>query len=340
MINHYLKKCELLEQALEAFQKTTGIMAVAKNDPSSSKIIFANQDIKCHFAVEVKLTFNKYIIAFEAGTKPATNNALEPKILVTRFVTPQMAEQLKALNMHFLDTAGNAYLNQPQMFVYIKGCKLQQPLSQKRVKRTFRAAGLQVIFALLCHPGFENRPFRKIAQVANVALGSVDAVIQDLRQMDYLIDMGGRKRQLVQKQKLLERWVMAYPEQLRPKLLLGKYQATDENWWQQTDLNPFDAYWGGEVAAAKLTQYLKPLITTVYMKPPLGQFILEHRLRKHSRGNVEMLEKFWQFECLPQNRIVPPLLVYADLIATGNARNIETARIIYEKEIIRLIQSD
>jgi hypothetical protein len=338
MRNHYPKKPDILEQALKAFQKTTGI--VAKNEPSSNKIIFTNQDIKCHFTVEVKLTFNKYIIAFEAGTKTATNNALEPKILVTRFVTPQMAEQLKVLNMPFIDTAGNAYLNQPQMFVYIKGCKLQQPLSKERVKRTFRATGLQVIFALLCQPGFENSPFRKIAQVANVALGSVDAVIQDLKDMDYLLVMGRRKRQLVQKPKLLERWVMAYPEQLRPKLLLGKYQATDDNWWQPVNLSPFDAYWGGEVAAAKLTPYLKPLITTVYMKPPLGQFLLEHRLRKHSRGNVEMLDKFWQFEGLSQNRIVPPLLIYADLIATGNARNIETARIIYEKEIIRLIQPD
>jgi len=333
MKNHFPKKHHILEQALEAFQKTTGI--VAKNKPSLNQILLANQDIQCHFAVDVKLTFNKYIIAFEAGTRGAeNNNALEPqKILVTRFVTPQMAEQLKALNLPFIDTAGNAYLNQPQMFVYIKGCKQQQPLSNERVKRTFRAAGLQVIFALLCQPGLENSPFRKMAQVANVALGSVDAVIQDLREKDYLIDIGRRKRQLVQKQKLLERWVQAYPEQLRPKLLLGQYQATDDNWWQAVDLNPFDAYWGGEVAAAKLTRYLKPLITTVYMKPPLGKFLLEHRLRKHARGKVEMLDKFWQFESLAQNRLVPPLLIYADLIATGNARNIETARLIYEKEI-------
>jgi len=338
MKDSYLKKREILEQALEAFQKTTGI--IAKNQPSSNKIIFSNQNIKYHFVFEVKLTFNKYIIAFEAGTRQTTNNVLEPKILVTRFVTPQMAEQLKTLNLPFIDTAGNAYLNQPQMFVYIKGCKLQQPPSGERVKRTFKAAGLQVIFALLCHPKLENKPFRKIAQMANVALGSVDAIIQDLKQMDYLIDMGNRKRQLVQKQKLLERWVIAYPEQLIPKLLLGKYQATNDNWWQQTDLNPFDAYWGGEVAAAKLTQYLKPLITTVYTKPPLGQFLLEHRLKKHSHGNVEILDKFWQFEWSSQNRTVPSLLVYADLIATGNARNIEVAQIIYEKEIIRLIQQD
>ena len=34
----------------------------------------------------------------------------------------------------------------------------------------------------------------------------------------------------------------------------------------------------------------------------------------------------------------PPLLVYADLMATGNDRNIETARIIHDKFIRRLIE--
>jgi hypothetical protein len=340
MTNYDPKKHNILEQALKAFQKTTGIRAVAKNNSSANKILFANKNINYTCGFEVKLTFNKYIIAFEAGTRQTTNNLLEPKILVTRFVNPQMAEQLKTLNMPFIDTAGNAYFNQADMFIYVKGCKLQQPPPQERVKRSFKATGLQIIFALLSQPGLENKPFRKIAQVANVALGSVDAIIQDLKHQDYLIDMGKRKRQLIQKQKLLERWVIAYPEQLRPKLLLGKYKTTDDNWWQQTDLNPFDAYWGGEVAAAKLTQYLKPLITSIYMKQPLGQLLLKHRLKKHSHGNVEILDKFWQFEYSTANRTVPPLLVYADLIATGNARNIETAKMIYEQEIIRLIQAN
>ena len=33
------------------------------------------------------------------------------------------------------------------------------------------------------------------------------------------------------------------------------------------------------------------------------------------------------------NNLVPPLLIYKDLMAFGDTRNIETARIIYEKEL-------
>ena len=50
---------------------------------------------------------------------------------------------------------------------------------------------------------------------------------------------------------------------------------------------------------------------------------------------------FWEFEYPWKNRnIVPPILIYADLLATGDTRNIETADIIYEQEIDRFIGKD
>jgi hypothetical protein len=53
---------------------------------------------------------------------------------------------------------------------------------------------------------------------------------------------------------------------------------------------------------------------------------------------VEILKKFWAFkEESAKNGIVPPLLVYADLMASGDDRNIETAEIIYDTKISRLL---
>jgi predicted AAA+ superfamily ATPase len=42
-------------------------------------------------------------------------------------------------------------------------------------------------------------------------------------------------------------------------------------------------------------------------------------------------------EMRPADEWVHPILVYADLLATGNQRNIETARMIYEQHIVRLV---
>ncbi|HCN91356.1 MAG TPA: hypothetical protein DIT28_19630, partial [Oxalobacteraceae bacterium] len=47
--------------------------------------------------------------------------------------------------------------------------------------------------------------------------------------------------------------------------------------------------------------------------------------------------RFWNFPGDPEHdKLVPPLLVYADLLATGDARCIETAKMIYETYVARL----
>src|SRR5207247_11168992 len=88
----------------------------------------------------------------------------------------------------------------------------------------------------------------------------------------------------------------------------------------------------GEVAAAKLTNYLKPAAYTVYLDPQNGDealatLVKRHRLRADPHGNVEALDAFWTLQ--PQGTppdLVPPLLVYADLMATLDPRNLEVAK--------------
>ena len=162
------------------------------------------------------------------------------------------------MNIPFIDTAGNAYIHEPPLFVFIKGDKPIDDHRKVHPTRAFQPTGLRVIFAFLCKPGLENAPYREIAKVAEVALGTINWVMVDLRQMGLLIDMGKRRRRLVNKENLLVRWVNAYAERLRPKTLLGTYMTTDTNLLKNTGLTNFRACWGGEIAAAKLTKYLKP----------------------------------------------------------------------------------
>jgi hypothetical protein len=140
---------------------------------------------------------------------------------------------------------------------------------------------------------------------------------------------------------LFIRWVNAYPEELRPKKLIGRYRADTFDWWKQADIEKFQAYWGGEIAAAMLTKYLKPEKIAIYTRQPLGKLMLKHKIRKDLKGNIEIYEVFWEFEYPWKHKnIVPPILIYADLLATGDKRNIETADIVYEQEIDRFIRKD
>jgi hypothetical protein len=264
----------------------------------------------------------------------------EKALLVTKYVNPNMAERLKGMDVPFLDTFGNAYLNAQPVFVYMKG-HAPQRFPRERPTRAFVPAGLKVVFALLCRQELADKPFRTIARTTDVALGTVAWIMDDLKKLGYLLVMGKRGRRLIRKQQLLERWVGAFPNQLRPKLVLGRYAAPDPKWWEQTRIRDFHAYWGGEPAAARLTRYLKPELMTVYTRDKPARLQAAHRLGPDPRGDVEILKAFWDVAVDWTNpEIVHPLLVYADLLATGDARNIETARRIYDEQLAGLVRED
>jgi hypothetical protein len=337
---------EILQKALEGLQKTANINVQVQpgKDDFDAILRIRLHEMEWDFAAEVK----NRITPATLGVIVQRLRKLPGKgLIVTRYVTPQLADRMREIEIQFIDTAGNAYINEPPLFIFIKGNRALDKDRKDRPTRAFQPTGLQVVFALLCNCNLalENEPFRTIAQRANAALGTVGWVIRDLKQMGYLVDMGKRGRRLVRRKDLLDRWVAAYPEQLRPKKLLGNYQADDIDWWENKEIENFGAFWGGEVAAAYLTKYLKPKVVTIYAKEP-GRIVLTHRLRKKPDGNVEILKIFWNFEHLRHTTLmdytdlVHPILIYADLMATGDARNIETAEIIYEQQLAYFIEKN
>jgi hypothetical protein len=70
-----------------------------------------------------------------------------------------------------------------------------------------------------------------------------------------------------------------------------------------------------------------------------AQLLMGFRMQYDPHGNAEILKKFWNEEINRKIRpdIAPLIVVYADLLATGDARNLETARLLYDNEIIGLI---
>src|SRR4030042_1106416 len=339
-----IQEQEILRKAQEAFERTTGLIVefyplIEPGGPDAVIDIKLNE-IELHFAVEIKETFTHAMIG-PVIQQIRINK--EKIIIVTKYVTPQLADKLKENNVPFIDTAGNTYIKEPPLFIFIKGNRTAEIPIDKLQTRAFRPTGLQVIYTLLCNIKLEEANYREIARFADVALGTVGWVMQDLQKIGFLVDMGRRGRRLVQKGKLLERWVTAYAEQLRPKKIIGKYDAIDPDFWKYKDLPLEKAYWGGEVAAAKLNKYLKPEIVTIYTinEEALNKYMIENRIRKDPEGKIEIIKTFWGVgQKRPYHHLVHPLLIYADLQATGDPRNIETAEMIYEQEIAGLIRED
>ena len=265
-------------------------------------------------------------------------------MLITDYVNPEMAERLKEMQLAFIDLAGNAYLNEPPIYVYIKG---NRPTNHKTLglnlkpTRAFQTTGLKVLFGLLTKDELLQAPYREIANETGVALGTIGWVLTDLKDHGYLYEGKGRPRQITQRKQIIERWVTAYPEKLRPKLKLGRYRAPAHRWWKDVQLEVHKAQWGGEIAAAKLTDYLMPEKAVIYADAVPPRLLAANQLKVDPEGDVEILRRFWKPNRVALNTprpdvlndVAPPLLVYADLMATGDERNVETARLIYDKFI-------
>lgn len=336
---------EIIRQALWMFHNNTGL--TAEELPPVAKGRFEPD-------VVIKVTTDKETWQFSAAVKtnisPATIGSAIGRLgsdrakglLLTRHVTPNMAEELREKGIQFLDTAGNAYLNAPPLFIFVKGNRPAMAIGAEKTKRAFQSSGLQVLFAFLLQPSLVTAPYREIANTADVALGTVGWVVRDLKELGYLVDMGTRGRRLARKSELLNRWVTAYPEQLRPKLLIGRFRAANPHWQEETgDLSLLEACWGGEPAAARMTGQLKPQTVTVYTREDADGFILRNKLRKDPQGNIEILKIFWDTATQKEyGDQAPPLVVYADLLATADPRNIEIAKMIYEQKIDGLIRKD
>lgn len=265
----------------------------------------------------------------------AANNLPKPNILITPYITPPMAHRLREAGVQFLDGEGNAYLEQkvPRFLVWVTGHRPAKRQPGERPLTVFRAAGLRVIFPFLCLPDTAEATYRDLARMAGVALGTVAKTIEELEHLGYLRKAKNRLV-LERREKLLDAWVDAYPRELRPLMEPRRFRTDKAEWWKGADWQLLGAWLGGEPAAALLTKHLRPVVATAYLAGGLPEIARALRLAKDEQGNVEVLQKFWFFDkaVLPTGpRLVPPLLVYADLLATGDARNIETAAIIRER---------
>lgn len=261
-------------------------------------------------------------------------------ILVADYVNPRMADRLRTEGVQFMDAVGNAYIRTPFRHVQIKGNRRRERETKgagPRKHKGFTIAGLKVTYAFLCNPELVRAPYRDIAKVAGVALGTVTNVMDDLQAAGFLL-ITDNERRLVHADAVLETWVERYPTALRPKQGLGTFAAQGMDWWQNFPIEDFDGYWGGELAGAHYTGYLRPVVATAYVpRAQLNKLIAKARLRKQALptlepGAVELLAPFWW-----PNRdfglYVHPILAYADLIATGDPRNLEVARKLYDEKI-------
>jgi len=346
---------QLLTEAIRAFQGETGLQLQPNVELVRANSPGVDAFIRAPFQQELPVVIKRWAQQANIGALVDQIRRLPSKgLLIADYINPSMAEKLRRMDVEYLDAAGNAYINRPPVYVRITGNKYKETASAspKAINRAFDVTGLKLVFGFLCNPLLVEATYRHIAEQTGVALGTVAWVLNDLKETGFVTEPGrGKKRQLSNQRKLLDRWVEAYPEKLRPKLLVGNFTAEEPYWWNKIDITEYGAFWGGEIAAAKYSDYLKPQEVTIYLPEQSGNKLLASAKLKKAKpaedsNLVQILRPFWptarseEWESDEESReyrdtpgLVHPVLVYADLIATGDSRNREAALDIYERHI-------
>lgn len=259
-----------------------------------------------------------------------------PMLLIADYIPHNIAAEYSKNGINYLDTAGNCSITTANLILRIEGKKREKP-ERINQSRAFQESGVKIIYQLLSKPDTVNYTFRDLAKKAEVSLGSVASVIQELTDLQFYMKTNNGKF-LNNKTALLERWVIAYHDVLRPKLMLKRMRFTkvSQNDWESLPLRDAEdtVLWGGEPAASILTNYLYPGKFTIYTNGFWKSLISDLQLAPADDGDIEVLRMFWEQEDgYFEKQIVSPLLIYADLMGSGNDRNIETAKIILENEL-------
>ena len=148
------KENELLKLALEVFKKNLPVQVefdemepayhIGQRADCVLRMVMHGKEIRYYVEVKANVTkTDKLLMMMRKG------GFEHPFLLVAKYINGQMAEQLKQDGIEFIDTAGNAFINQPPLYIFVKGNKPPDIVKRPLVKRAFRPAGLRR-FMLSC----------------------------------------------------------------------------------------------------------------------------------------------------------------------------------------------
>jgi len=254
------------------------------------------------------------------------------KLLICDYISDEEGARLRESKINYLDNVGNAYLDIPPVYVLIQGKKPKDSFALDRADKLFTETGLKVILALLANKDLLNANYRKIADHANVSMGTIGWVLRELKHQGYT---GYRDGQVAWKNRgmLVKKWVDEYPC-LKEKNLVGVYYTSQQDWWQTIKLDEYEALLGGQIAGVDYQSDFVPESGEIFVgKHKQGSLVRDLQLLeadqpqgKH-RYRIEVYKKFWGMteEINLFDNLVHPLISYASLMDTWHPISRELA---------------
>lgn len=327
-----MHEIEIMQSAIRHLEQLTGA-AVREVAPS---LVKGKPHHRPDAAIEVKTAGQPFVFWVEVKNElrqmhlaqivDTFGRSAENWLLISQYISKNNRAILKKQNINYLDASGNCHIRKGTLFIFINDQQVS-PQRQPKSNKLWKPAGLRLVFAILLNPDLLNAPYRVIAAQSKLGLGTVGALLQELKKEKYITDYNDIYR-IENRDSILHRWTETYHAILRPKLVQGRFRFAsnkDREQWRQKKTHHI--FWGGEPAGALLTNFLHPEKFTIYSELSTTEVMKQMHLVPDNNGEVELLQPFWNTAQIQKEfpNTVPPLLAYTELNASFDSRNRATA---------------
>lgn len=356
--NPFFQKCLILLESLPNIKATIqGEPYFSSEVLADGELIISTSNKTANYICEIKTGITNDIVdqvaEYFANLGKRLNGKQRP-LLVTRSLSSLVVDRLLERDIEFIDIDGNIYLNSSDIYVVVRN-QTSKENTNKSLEITDTV--LQVIYFILKDPSIivndgVNGSYEKIDCIlgSGITPKTLKNTLEKLEKLDY-IKRTRKGYEIIDYVKLFERWELGYAEKLHSKLLIEKYRYIGSRNFSDIEdelkLNASNYSYliGGELAASIMTQYLRPVGATLYIRKDSYYYHLavKLKLKPDPDGNIEFHQRFDRQSDQPDgngelNNLIHPLLVHAELVRTGDSRLRETAQLIFDKYIAELAQ--
>jgi hypothetical protein len=269
-------------------------------------------------------------VEVKSALQPSAPGRRSAEVSGHTYVSPTLAANYRRHDMFYVDSHGNAFIALPGFRVDVQGRRPPKEAGvSARPGRAFGVAGTKLVFAFLTKPETVSWAVRDLAALARISTGSVSNTLQALTADAFLKTAAGGRR-LRRVDQLAHRWLSSYATRLAPRLEEQSFGGPDPRWWLSTE-RPAQVVLGGGIALAEMGFDILPATAVIYGPPPWKDIRRAARLDRDGEPRVTLREQFWDPRLARIPQLAPPLLVYADAVASDDPRQLEAAAALWEK---------
>ena len=257
----------------------------------------------------------------------------KPWILLARHVSRPMGEHLRSLDVNYCDLAGNLHVRLGAGYVaVIEGRSAARPVAPAGLTHN----DYRVLFALLVDEDLLAASVRVLSEAAGVSKSSISRCLERLEAKRMLV-RGEPGSVRSQRDELIDQFVHGYVATLRPRLLIGTYRPAENpkvlDKKLAKRLGALKVGWGGDAGAYRLVEHYRSPRTTIHLEADPGDLPTRLKALPSPDGFLEVLGIPGPLAIGGGYELAHPILIYAELLATGDPRSREQAALLLAEHV-------